>query len=101
MKFRIGFFLVWSIWRLQAADQKFVLPPETAKLKAGPGADLVTAQCLLCHSADYISTQPRLSETQWKNAVIKMKDKYGAPIDTNRVSALVEYLVKNYGVPSK
>ena len=97
MKFRTLFFLAWSIWCVEAVDQKFVLPPETARLKAGPGADLAAAQCLLCHSADYISTQPRLSAAQWKTAVIKMKDKYGAPIDTNRVDSLVEYLAKNYG----
>src|SRR5437868_13296638 len=79
------------------AAEKFQLPPETAKLKPGPGAELVTAQCMLCHSADYISTQPRLSRAAWSAAVIKMKDKYGAPINTNTVSRLVDYLTKSYG----
>ncbi|MDB6033206.1 MAG: sorB [Verrucomicrobiales bacterium] len=79
------------------AAEKFQLPPETAKLKPGPGAEMVTAQCLLCHSADYISTQPRLSRTAWTAAVVKMKDKYGAPIPTNNIPALVDYLSKSYG----
>lgn len=79
------------------AAEKFQLPPETARLKPGPGAELATAQCLLCHSADYISTQPRLSRTGWNAAVLKMKDKYGAPIATNNIPALVDYLTKNYG----
>ncbi|MDB6122166.1 MAG: putative sulfite:cytochrome c oxidoreductase (Subunit b) protein [Pedosphaera sp.] len=82
-----------------AAEQKFTLPPETTKLKPGPGSELVTAQCLLCHSADYIATQPRLTRTVWKAEVTKMQQKYGAPISTNSVNAdaLVEYLTKNYG----
>ena len=79
------------------AAENFKLPPDTAKLKPGPGAALVTAQCLLCHSADYISTQPRLARTAWRASVQKMKDKYGAPIPTDKLDALAEYLVKNYG----
>ena len=75
----------------------FKLPPETTKLKPGAGAALVTAQCLLCHSADYISTQPRLTRAQWTATVIKMQQKYAAPISTNSVEALVSYLTVNYG----
>src|SRR5437868_10511960 len=82
---------------LLLAAEVYRLPPETTKLKPGPGAELVTAQCMLCHSADYISTQPRLSRAAWSAAVIKMKDKYGAPINTNTVSRLVDYLTKSYG----
>ena len=83
---------------LVLAAEKFQLPPETTKLKPGPGADLATAQCLLCHSADYISTQPRLTRAAWNAAVLKMKDKYGAPINTNTVPRLVDYLAKSYGL---
>ena len=80
-----------------AAESSFRLPPETAKLKAGPGVEVATASCLLCHSADYISTQPRLTEAQWRASVLKMQAKYGAPIKTNQVEALVSYFAKNYG----
>ena len=80
-----------------AAESSYRLPPETAKLKAGPGVELATASCLLCHSADYISTQPRLSEAQWRASVLKMQAKYGAPIKTNQVEALVSYFARNYG----
>lgn len=82
---------------LAAADAVFKLPPETAKLKPGPGAELVTAQCLICHSADYISTQPRLSRAQWQAGVTKMQQKYGAPVQTNAVDRIVDYLARNYG----
>lgn len=83
-----------------AADDQFKLPPETAKLKPGPGADLVTANCLLCHSADYISTQPRLTRAGWQAAVVKMQQKYGAPIATNNLEKLVDYLTASYGKES-
>ncbi len=80
-----------------AAETAFTLPAETARLKPGPGLELVDSQCLLCHSLDYISTQPRLSAAQWRAVVLKMQAKYGAPLATNKVDALVDYLVKNYG----
>ncbi len=83
--------LVW------AAEAQFTLPPETARLKPGPGSELATFQCLFCHSADYIGTQPLLTRSVWMAEVTKMRQKYGAPISTNNVDALVDYLVKNYG----
>jgi len=79
-----------------AGDKPLKLPPEISTLKPGPGLELVKANCLLCHSADYISTQPRLTPAQWRASVLKMQAKYGAPIATNNVDALVEYLAKNY-----
>ena len=90
------FLLAVSTLGLLAADS-FKLPPDTAKLKPSAGAALVTAQCLLCHSADYISTQPRLTRAQWTATVTKMQQKYAAPISTNNVEALVSYLTVNYG----
>ena len=84
-----------------AADAPFTLPRETTKLKPGAGAELVTAQCLICHSADYVSTQPRLTRAQWQGIVVKMQQKYGAPIATNSVARLVDYLAGNYGSDSR
>ena len=94
--------LALGIWFLKAAEMRFSvsLPPETSKLKPGSGSELVAAQCLLCHSADYVSTQPKLSRAAWKATVLKMQQKYGAPIPTNTVDTLVEYLLKNYGMES-
>src|SRR4051812_49296413 len=76
---------------------KIELPVETAVYKSGPGADLANAQCLTCHSADYILTQPPMPAKFWKGAIDKMIGKYGAPIPTNHVDALVEYFSKTYG----
>jgi sulfite dehydrogenase (cytochrome) subunit B len=80
-----------------AAEEKFTLPRESVKLKPGSGAEIATAQCLVCHSADYISTQPLLTRGQWQASVIKMQQKYGAPIPTNTIERLVDYLTANYG----
>src|SRR5262245_54250767 len=99
-QFVIFVFLAVGIWVLPAAEVKFPLPPDTSKLKSGFGLEVVSAQCLLCHSADYISTQPKLSRAAWKVTVLKMQQKYGAPIQTNAVDSLVEYLSKNYGSES-
>lgn len=81
----------------RAAETRLSLPPETAKFKPGPGVELATAQCSLCHSADYISTQPRLTRTVWKAEVTKMQQKYGAPVLTNNIEALADYLTRAYG----
>ncbi|HEV7403195.1 MAG TPA: cytochrome c [Chthoniobacteraceae bacterium] len=73
------------------------LPPETATLKPGAGAEVATGQCLVCHSAQYISTQPVMPRAFWKASVEKMQKKYGAPIPDDQVALLVEYLVHTYG----
>ena len=42
-----------------AKPVQYDLPEETAELAPGPGQDVAQANCAACHSADYISTQPR------------------------------------------
>src|SRR5215212_899744 len=80
----------------RAGDRNWKLPAETTKLERGPGVEVATAQCLLCHSADYISIQPPMNRATWAATVTKMKDKYGAPILPDSTNALVNYLVKTY-----
>ena len=80
-----------------AADKGWKLPPENVKIEKAPGAELVMAQCALCHSLDYISIQPRLDRAAWMATLAKMKDRYGAPVQEASTNAMVEYLVKNYG----
>jgi hypothetical protein len=82
---------------LRAAESKFILPSDSRPLKPGPGLEFVQTQCALCHSLDYISTQPRLTRAQWQASIVKMQQKYGAPVPADKVAPLVEYLVKNYG----
>ena len=92
-----GFLVVLAV-QVTGADAPFMLPRETAKLKPGPGLELANSQCLLCHSADYMTTQPRLSAAQWRAVIVKMQTKYGALTANNNVEALVGYLTQNYGL---
>lgn len=81
-----------------AAGLKIQLPDETVTLKPGPGSELANSQCLTCHSADYIKTQPDGKPLAfWKAEVEKMKKVYGAPIPDDQIDPLAEYLARNYG----
>ena len=82
---------------LNAEVMTLILPPETAVLKPGNGAQMAKAQCLTCHSADYISMQPLKGMDFWKAEVQKMKDKYGAPIPSDQMDELSAYLTGTYG----
>ena len=84
-----------------AAPLKIELPPETVVFKTAPGADAAMGNCLICHSAEYVTTQPPLSPVAWKAIVEKMQKKYGAPLPAGQVDALVEYLAKSYGAAAK
>jgi hypothetical protein len=81
-----------------AAPPAYSPPPETARLLDGP--DLAKAQryCLACHSADYVTTQPRgMPAAFWDGEVAKMRTAYGAPIPDEDVKDVVAYLTATYG----
>ena len=83
-----------------AAPRTYELPEETATLAAGPNHDLVAGNCVSCHSAEYISTQPRSfadPKAFWTAEVTKMRKVYGAPVTEADVPAIVDYLVATYG----
>lgn len=84
-----------------AEPLRIVLPAETASFRVGPGAEMAMAQCLQCHSAEYITTQPPLGRDAWMASIQKMRVKYGAAISPESESALLEYLARNYGTPPK
>ena len=77
------------------------LPPETATYKPSelPGYQLVQRNCMTCHAAQYASSQPPASpRAYWEATVKKMKKPFGAQFDDADVPAMVDYLVKTYGV---
>jgi cytochrome c551/c552 len=74
------------------------LPPETGAFKQDAGAEIANGQCLVCHSVEYVTTQPPMQRAFWKASIVKMQQKYAAPIPDNQVEALADYLTKNYGV---
>lgn len=82
---------------LNAEVMKITLPIETAVFKNANGAQFANGQCLTCHSADYISMQPPKGLDFWQAEVTKMKDKYGAPIPTNQLAIIADYMAVNYG----
>jgi mono/diheme cytochrome c family protein len=56
---------------------------------ADPTTAVVSAQCAICHSLDYL-TQQRLGEAGWKKTVEKMR-KFGAILSDQEASAVVSY----------
>jgi mono/diheme cytochrome c family protein len=93
---RVSFALFLALFAIASADE-WKLPTEQPDFKAGSGADLVTANCLMCHSSEYITTQPAFTADQWKASVTKMQQKYGAPVTDAAMQPLVDYLTANYG----
>jgi hypothetical protein len=53
----------------------------------------------MCHSVDYVTTQPLLPRAAWVASIEKMRAKYGAPVPTNSVAVLADYLTEQYGRP--
>jgi sulfite dehydrogenase len=92
--------LAFGVWCFAclAAPLKIELPPETGVFKPGPGVDIANGQCLVCHSVEYVVTQPPLPRTFWASSVKKMREKYGSAIPEEQVEPLLDYLTQHYGV---
>jgi cytochrome c5 len=70
-----------------------VLPQYPSEVAQGPNVEIYSKNCLICHTARYVSMQPRFSKTVWQNEVKKMVDTYGASISETDQTLIVEYLV--------
>lgn len=84
-------------------EKSISLPDDhpTAKLKAGPGVETVRANCVACHSTDYIVRQPGGDAKKWGAEVKKMIETFGAPISDADAKVIVEYLTASYGPPGE
>jgi sulfite dehydrogenase len=83
-----------------AAQRGGAFPPETAAYRTSdlPGYQLVQRDCLVCHSANYVTTQPpSLARTYWDATVKKMKKPFGAQFPDEDIAPIVDYLAKTYG----
>jgi sulfite dehydrogenase (cytochrome) subunit B len=81
------------------ASVKIELPEEIAAFKPGPGVEAAENNCLACHSADYINTQPfgpKFGRDFWTAEVTKMIKVYGAPIVDDDAKKIVDYLAATY-----
>jgi len=66
-----------------------------AVLFPGPGVELTTQRCVVCHEAQHI-TRTRLSRAEWVDNTMMMI-KRGAPIAPEEIAPIVDYLFAFYG----
>jgi sulfite dehydrogenase (cytochrome) subunit B len=74
-------------------------PIETAALKEAPGVEVANVNCRTCHSADYITSQPRgagFGKEFWQGEVTKMIKAYGAQITESDAKIVIDYLSAAY-----
>jgi sulfite dehydrogenase (cytochrome) subunit B len=83
-----------------AAPKTITLPADGVQLKpsALPGYAKAQANCVACHSAEYMHYQPpTASRPYWDAMVKRMKTVFKAPIDDADMPAIIDYLAKTYG----
>ncbi len=73
------------------------LPVSDVVFPGGTKADAVAANCLSCHSAGMVLTQPDLTKAVWTGIVEKMIHAYKAPVAEADVAAIVDYLQETTG----
>lgn len=87
----LAFAACWATQLCRADETAF-------KLKEGPGRQLVEANCVMCHSLDYIPmNSPFLDRKGWEASVNKMIKVMGAPVPEADAKAIVDYLAAQYG----
>ena len=83
-----------------AGSKTITLPPDGVELKpsALPGYAKAQANCVACHSAEYMLYQPPSApRPYWDGMVKRMKAVFKAPIADEDMPLIVDYLVKTYG----
>jgi mono/diheme cytochrome c family protein len=83
-----------------AAPKTITLPPDGVQLKqsALPGYAKAQANCVACHSAEYMQYQPPTAPRPYWDAMVKrMKAVFKAPIDDADMPEIIDYLAKTYG----
>jgi mono/diheme cytochrome c family protein len=93
--------LAMSLGAPGVSDAKTItLPPDGTQLKPSelPGYAKAQAQCVTCHSAEYMLYQPPSApRPYWDAMVRRMKGVFKAPLDDADIPLIVDYLVKTYG----
>lgn len=75
---------------VEAGEQQAI-----SQLPLGPGRDVVTEACLICHGAALIQLQ-RKDRDHWTRSVRGMVD-WGAPLSVEQEEVVVDYLVEHFG----
>jgi hypothetical protein len=73
------------------------LPAGDDLFPGGTAAEAINNNCLACHSADMVLSQPALPRATWEAEVRKMINVYRAPVDEADVPAIVDYLARTKG----
>src|SRR3982074_3790190 len=82
----------WAASAFELKPVKIDLPDSDRMFPDGPGSDAINNNCLACHSADMVLNQPALSKQAWTVEVTKMINAYKAPVASEDVGPIVEYL---------
>ena len=83
-----------------AMAKDITLPPDGMQLTASPlpGFAKAQANCVMCHSAEYMRYQPpNAARPYWDAMVHRMKTVFKAPIADEDMPEIVDYLAKTYG----
>jgi cytochrome c5 len=71
------------------------LPPDSNRsFPPGPGVEAISSNCVACHSAGMVLTQPALSRAAWDAEVHKMIATYKAPISEADAATIITYLAQ-------
>ena len=76
------------------------LPPDGVQLTPSllPGYAKAQANCVMCHSAEYMRYQPsNAARPYWDAMVHRMKGVFKAPIADDDMPEIVDYLARTYG----
>lgn len=83
-----------------AGAKSIDLPPDGVQLTPSslPGYAKAQVNCVACHSAEYMLSQPPTApRTYWNNMVHRMRDVFKAPVQEADMADIVDYLSKTYG----
>jgi hypothetical protein len=79
--------------RIELKSTKVDLPESDRMFPDGQGSDAINNNCLACHSVEMVLNQPAMSKDAWTSEVKKMINNYKAPIVSEDVGPIVDYLV--------
>jgi mono/diheme cytochrome c family protein len=83
-----------------ATPKTITLPPDTAVLTPSPlpGYAKAQADCVTCHSAEYMLMQPpNAGRPYWDAMAKRMKVVFKAPFNEADIPEIVDYLSATYG----
>ncbi len=83
-----------------AAPKSITLPADGVALRPSPlpGYAKAQADCVSCHSAEYMIMQPpNAGRPYWDAMTKRMKAVFKAPFDDSDIPAIVDYLAATYG----